>query len=136
MRFSKECMFSVFKAGATFWGTILTTLPVDDADAEITYISSDKIRFRIHAINLKGRTEGLSPPEGMSYKEPVHLSEPATILRLLFQFLYPNPSGVHQPSTVFSLDSDIDFDLLKGLAEAAEKYQVFPAMYVCLLRMQ
>ena len=48
-------------------------------------------------------------------------------LELLFQFCYPN----HHPNV-----EELEFDALALLAEAAEKYQVIPAMNVCKLIMK
>ena len=43
-------------------------------------------------------------------------------LELLFQFCYPD----YHPDV-----ESLEFDILMLLAEAAEKYQVFPAMTIC-----
>jgi hypothetical protein len=48
-------------------------------------------------------------------------------LELLFQFCYPD----HRPDV-----EALEFDALALLAEAAEKYQVFPAMNVCKIYMR
>lgn len=45
----------------------------------------------------------------------------------MFQYIYPMP----QPDI-----SLLPFETLAPLAEAAEKYQVFPAMFVCKTYMQ
>jgi hypothetical protein len=48
-------------------------------------------------------------------------------LELLFQFCYPD----HRPDV-----EALEFDALALLAEAAEKYQVFPAMNICKICMR
>ena len=48
-------------------------------------------------------------------------------LELLFQFCYPN----HRPDV-----EELEFDDLALLAEAAEKYQVIPAMNICKIIMR
>jgi hypothetical protein len=95
-------------------------------DAEITFKSVDNVLFRIHKDNLQACTEGFSPPEGSTFSEVVGLSEPASILTLLFQFIYPVP--------VPDLEST-EASVLSALAEAAEKYQVYPAMGICRIYM-
>jgi hypothetical protein len=59
--------------------------------------------------------------------EPVELSETADVLDLLFQFMYPQP----QPDL-----RNLDFTVLAALAEAAEKYMVYPALAPCRLQMK
>jgi hypothetical protein len=96
-------------------------------DAEIAFRSSDNIVFKIHRKNLEVNTAGLSPAAlTTSISELVPLSEDSPTLELLFQYIYPR----RQP-----LLDDIEFVLLASLAEAAEKYEVFPAMTVCYIRM-
>lgn len=55
------------------------------------------------------------------------LSESSATLDLMFQYIYPMP----QPNI-----SILPFETLAPLAEAAEKYEVFPAIFVCKLHMQ
>jgi hypothetical protein len=57
----------------------------------------------------------------------VGLPETAVTLELLFQFIYPQ----RHPA----LDTT-PFEILEPLAEAAEKYQVFPAMNICHIRLR
>jgi len=59
--------------------------------------------------------------------EIVPLTETSTILEILFQFVYPQ----RHPS----LD-DMNWATFAGLAEAAEKYEVYNAMNVCQIRMR
>ncbi|KAJ7825330.1 hypothetical protein B0H13DRAFT_2241226 [Mycena leptocephala] len=81
------------------------------ADADVTFKSSDSVVFHVHRKNL----------------EVVPLSEAAVTLELLFQFMYPQ----RHPA----LDTT-PFEILEPLAEAAEKYQVFPAMNICHIRLR
>jgi len=57
----------------------------------------------------------------------VDLQETSATLELLFQFIYPQ----RHPA----LDTT-PFEVLAPLAEASEKYQVFPAMNICHIRMR
>ncbi|KAF8886723.1 hypothetical protein BD779DRAFT_603632 [Infundibulicybe gibba] len=111
------------------------SLPVDSAtktselfrapDADIVYRSSDGVRFRIHSKNLESTT-GILRPGKLDLQEEVELTEEAKILELLFQFIYPQ----RQPDI-----SSLSFMTLALLAEAAEKYEVFPAMGLCKIHM-
>ncbi|KAG6901803.1 hypothetical protein C0995_007739 [Termitomyces sp. Mi166 len=98
----------------------------DAPDAEVVFQSSDRILFRIHKMNLATCTEGFSPPEHSTFDEIVPLPESSSTLELLFQFIYPRP----QPEL-----GTIDFETLALLAEAAEKYRVFPAINLCTIYM-
>ncbi|KAG6847925.1 hypothetical protein H0H93_004853 [Arthromyces matolae] len=91
----------------------------NDLDAEIVFKSSDGILFRIHKLNLRACTEAFSPPENTTFDEIVALTETSSTLELLFRFIYPLP----QPNF-----GELDFESLVLVAEAAEKYRVFPAM--------
>jgi len=64
--------------------------------------------------------------EGFALTEVVHLTESASILELLFQFIYPMPTPDFE---------SMAFPILDALAEAAEKYQVYPAMGFCRIQM-
>ncbi|KAF7300395.1 hypothetical protein HMN09_00923100 [Mycena chlorophos] len=96
-------------------------------DSDITFRSSDEVLFRVHRKNLEVCAEGF-PPSGFDTNgEVVDLTETSTTLDLLFQFMYPQ----RHPS----LDTT-PFEVLFPLAEAAEKYQVFPAMNICHIRLR
>ncbi|KAJ7921735.1 hypothetical protein B0H13DRAFT_2318054 [Mycena leptocephala] len=97
------------------------------ADADVTFKSSDGILFHIHRKNLEVCTEGFPPGEIPTEGEVVGLPETAVTLELLFQFIYPQ----RHPA----LDTT-PFEILEPLAEAAEKYQVFPAMNICHIRLR
>jgi len=93
-----------------------------DPAAEITFRSSDNVLFRVHRQNLQFAA-GLSADEMISSNNGiVPLPETSNVLELLFQFIYPRP-----PSDL----EDLDFEVLAGLAEAAEKYQVYFCTGIC-----
>lgn len=83
----------------------------------------------IHDANIQAHIGGFAVPEFQTQddSEPVSLPEDSTILELLFQFIYPDRHPDLESTT---------FDVLKKLAEAAEKYKVFSAMNVCKIRMK
>lgn len=97
-------------------------------DADITFLSSDNVYFRLHRINLDTHSEGFSPPSSTlsPVREAVPLTETSAVLELLFQFMYPQV----QPD----LDT-VPFETLAGLAEAAEKYQVYAALQLIKIHM-
>ncbi|RDB27139.1 hypothetical protein Hypma_004596 [Hypsizygus marmoreus] len=96
-------------------------------DGDVTFRSSDRILFNIHRKNLETNTAGFPPGEFSTKDEIVDLTEDSTTLELLFQFVYPK----RHPD----LDS-IPFIHLARVAEAAEKYEVFPAVNICKIRMR
>lgn len=98
------------------------------ADGDVTFQSSDGVLFRVHRKNLEVCADGF-PPSGFALAdgEIIPLSETSVTLDLLFQFMYPR----RHPA----LDTT-PFHVLEPLAEAAEKYQVFPAMNICHIRLR
>lgn len=58
----------------------------------------------------------------------VHLTEPAKILRVCFDFVYPK----RHPD----LKDIEDFETLAAIAEAVGKYQIFSAMNTCNTRLR
>jgi hypothetical protein len=106
----------------------LTNPTVNFDDADVTFKSSDGVLFHIHRKNLEVCAEGFPPAEvPMGEGEVVELLENSVTLELLFQFMYPQ----RHPA----LDTT-PFEILHPLAEAAEKYQVFPAMNICHIRLR
>ncbi|KAH6896189.1 hypothetical protein BKA70DRAFT_1317319 [Coprinopsis sp. MPI-PUGE-AT-0042] len=113
----------------------------NDKDADIVFLSNDvpnPVRFHIHSKNLEVSTGAFPPvairgtqsmgdPVGLTVDEPVQLSEPATVLEILFAFMYPR----QHPDL-----EDTPFKELSAIAEAVEKYQVFPALSICKVRMK
>lgn len=99
---------------------------VSAADADVIFQSCDGVFFHIHRKNLEVNTEGFPPAGFDTQNNIVALSEHSTTLELLFQFVYP----ARHPYL-----ASVDFETLAKLAEAAEKYQVYPAMNICRIRM-
>ncbi|KAF7372841.1 hypothetical protein MSAN_00490100 [Mycena sanguinolenta] len=97
------------------------------ADADVTFKSSDGVLFRVHRKNLEVCTEAFPPSEISSEGEVVELTETSVTLEILFQFMYPK----RHPTLDIT-----PFKVLRPLSEAAEKYQVFPAMNICHIRMR
>jgi hypothetical protein len=83
--------------------------------------------FHIHRTNLDAITAGFPPAGFDTHDEVVHLAEHSDTLELLFQFIYPR----RHPDL-----ADAKIEVLAPLAEAAEKYQVFPAINICMIRMK
>ncbi|KAF9457806.1 hypothetical protein BDZ94DRAFT_1174878, partial [Collybia nuda] len=96
-------------------------------DSDVTFKSIDGVLFRLQKLNLAVNANGFPPTDFQTSDEAVGLSETSDVLELLFQFCYPQRH----------LDLEhLDTNLLVSLAEAAEKYEVFPAMSVCNIRMR
>lgn len=112
------------------WLTI-GSLPVCATDSDVTFESCDNVLFKVHQPNLVTHSQGFAPPAGTTAmsldSEPVHLSESAEVLELLFQYMYPQRT----PDL-----KTVEFRVFANLAEAAEKYQVFGAMDICNTRME
>ncbi|KAG6829009.1 hypothetical protein H0H92_005986 [Tricholoma furcatifolium] len=102
---------------------------VNAPDADVIFRSSDKVLFHIHSHNLEITTGGFPPAGAFAPQrdEYVDVTEDATTLELMFQFSYPRL----QPCL-----TNLAFEDLLRLAEAVEKYQVYPAMQVCNIYME
>ncbi|KAJ3752834.1 hypothetical protein EV360DRAFT_54523 [Lentinula raphanica] len=97
-------------------------VPVNSQDAEITVISSDNVLFRLHKMNVQVTSGNLIRLNKLETNDFLTLVEPAEVLEILFEFLYPD----------FETDLErLEFDALLSVAEAAEKYGVFYAMSHC-----
>ncbi|KAJ6632116.1 hypothetical protein B0H10DRAFT_1772137 [Mycena sp. CBHHK59/15] len=101
---------------------------------DVALLSSDGVTHGAHSKNLELYSEGF-PPASLAaavHKLPgdleiVQVTETSNVIALLLQYVHNQP----QPdSTAFS------FETLAGLAEAAEKYLVYPAIEVCKIRME
>ncbi|TFK63289.1 hypothetical protein BDN72DRAFT_963999 [Pluteus cervinus] len=90
--------------------------------ADVVFLSSDGISFRIHRKNLDSTTGAFPGSEKQTGGGAVPLTETAGTLEILFQFCYPQP----QPKL-----EKMDFKVLSPLADAVERYEVFPAMPAC-----
>ncbi|KAF8887308.1 hypothetical protein BD779DRAFT_1527370 [Infundibulicybe gibba] len=92
-------------------------------DADVVFSSSDGVHFRIHSKNLAVNS-GVLDPGPTDLQAVAQLTEPASTLEILFQFIYPS-----RRSDISKLSPDGLFTL----GEAVEKYQVFPAMELCCI---
>ncbi|KAK7038830.1 hypothetical protein VNI00_010460 [Paramarasmius palmivorus] len=99
--------------------------------SDITLQSSDKVLFRIHRVNLEMHSQVFADAGGSTIgtldDEIVPLSEPSAVLELMLQYIYLQ----RQPDL-----RQVEFNLMKDLAEAVEKYEIFCAMGVCSQRMR
>ncbi|KAH8809505.1 hypothetical protein DL96DRAFT_1821786 [Flagelloscypha sp. PMI_526] len=98
----------------------------NSADADVTLKSSDGTLFKVHSQHLAWAS-GAFPPLSSNPDEIVEMSENSEILENLLGFMYPR----RHPHL-----HDIKFETLAGLAEAAEKYEVFSAMNLCNYKMK
>jgi hypothetical protein len=94
----------------------------------VTFSSSDGVLFKIHRKYLEVNAGAFPPAEFATNDETVMLTESSAILELLFQFVYPKQHP--------DVDDIEPFELFAGVAEAAEKYEIYPAMSTCKLRMR
>ncbi|KAJ7276730.1 hypothetical protein C8J57DRAFT_195549 [Mycena rebaudengoi] len=97
--------------------------------ADVILRSSDGVLFNAHTKNLEIFSGGFPPSSFIEYdeKETVDVTESATVLALLLRYMH----NQRQPDS-----RQFHFETLAGLAEAAEKYQVYSAMEVCKIKMQ
>lgn len=93
----------------------------------MTFKSCDDTLFHIHRKNLETNAGGFPPEEFDTRQEVVSLTETASTLELLFQFIYPQ----RHPDLEFT-----EFELLYPLVEAVEKYEVYSAINICKIRMR
>ena len=90
--------------------------------------SGDGVLFRVFSKDLETYTDGFPPKDVLSEsQEAVHLPESSQVLELLFQFARRQ----RQPNI-----THVKFGILAELAEAVEKYEVFPAIELCKARMR
>lgn len=119
---SDKCEQIIGRDMANDWHII----QVNSDDADVVFKSCDHVIFKIHRKNLEACTGGFPPAEFETHEEIVPLTEPSSTLELLFQYVYPMP----QPEILSA-----PFETIEAVAEAAEKYQVYPAMYICRVSM-
>jgi hypothetical protein len=125
---SKRCEFL---HGIHFVDSLIVC-PVCATDSDITLQSSDGVLFKVHKKNLEMHSEGFAGADAIakqsaSDNEVVPLTESSAVLELLLQYMYRQP----QPDL-----KNVDFETLAGVAEAAEKYQVFTAISWCKMLME
>ncbi|KIK57236.1 hypothetical protein GYMLUDRAFT_61529 [Collybiopsis luxurians FD-317 M1] len=94
--------------------------------ADLVVQSSDGVTFYLHLGNLELLTGGFPSAETPTSGLTVILNESSEVLKLLFRFIYPQRYPDIQ---------ELDFDLTLRLAEAAEKYVVYAAIYACKFRL-
>lgn len=92
----------------------------------MTIRSSDGVTFNLHRSLLEANT-GAFPGTDLDADEEVDLEETSEVLEVLFEFVYPkrHPDLLEKESK-----------LVLQLAEAVEKYEVFPAMLACCVRLR
>ncbi|KAK7057860.1 hypothetical protein R3P38DRAFT_2843401 [Favolaschia claudopus] len=99
------------------------------SDADLTVRSSDGVLFKVHRMNLKVHSEIFSNASDATIPENtevVDLTESSDVLDLLFQYMYRQPQPNLKP---------VQFRVLLGLAEAAEKYVVYSALPAIMIQM-
>ncbi|KAK7442460.1 hypothetical protein VKT23_016057 [Stygiomarasmius scandens] len=95
---------------------------------DIVFCSSDNVLFYIQQKFLEAHAEGFSlTGYTTSSNEIVSLTEPSSVLEILFQFAWP-----YMPPDL----DDLDFKLLMQLAEAAEKYLLHHLRKFCIIEMR
>ncbi|KAG5644260.1 hypothetical protein DXG03_008798 [Asterophora parasitica] len=97
-----------------------------DRDAELYILSVENTVFRIHLqrLEMAPKFPYRSPNyiQGNTYVIAYKVPEKAAVLELMFQFIYP----WRQPAL-----GNLDYEVLAELAEAVEKYEVYPAQQIC-----
>lgn len=93
--------------------------------------SSDGVQFGTHSNNLEVYSHGFPAAafasQSVGHCDVVHMEENSKVVKLLLQYMHLMPQPILKI---------IPFNVLEQLANAAEKYLVYPAMGVCLLRME
>ena len=100
---------------------------VNAADSDVTFQSSDGVLFLIRRKNLEAITGAFPGPEFSTGGEIVPLTEPAKVLEIMFQFIYPR----RHPTL-----EKLNFELILAVAEAVEKYEIFSAMKTCEVQLR
>ena len=96
-------------------------MSVNAIDADITVKSSDDVLFRLHRTNIEVQAGEFRPIDQQQLPEPAH------VLAIIFQFLYPQD---HPKLT------DTEFETVQAVATSAEKYKIFSAMHVSQVRLR
>ncbi|KAJ6477015.1 hypothetical protein C8R45DRAFT_833661, partial [Mycena sanguinolenta] len=100
-------------------------------DADLAISSCDDVLFKVHRKHLEVHSDvfynaaNATCPENGT--EIVHLQESSDVLDLLFQYTYRQPQPDLRP---------LEFPVLMGLAEAAEKYVIYSALPAVMIRIQ
>jgi len=76
--------------------------------------SCDNVLFKVQRRNLESYSQGFSAEQTISFShEVIQLTETSSVLELLLRYMKNEP----QPDP-----DDVEFEVLAGLAEAAEKF--------------
>lgn len=118
---------TVFLFVHRIWNTPSRSVPGCNLLVDIVIISSDGRAISAHKANLGQFSNGFPPHDGSDTSaetgrgllERVSLQEKGDVLRLLLQFMH---------HTLLPDLDEVPFEVLAGLAEAAEKYGVFSAI--------
>ncbi|KAF5362236.1 hypothetical protein D9756_001998 [Leucocoprinus leucothites] len=103
-------------------------LPQGYAGDTVFFRSSNNKDFQVNRHYVEAHASSMIPENWtLSESTVIGLSETASVLNILFQFI--NPGG---PPTL----RDLSFESLARVTKAAEKYQVFSAMSICSERMR
>ncbi|KAF9477402.1 hypothetical protein BDN70DRAFT_896556 [Pholiota conissans] len=112
----------------------VSTLFHDD-DADVTFVSSDNVIFKIHSLHLNPSTSiGLarSPQDTISSSEDIDMEESSDVLEIIFQFIEPPPpSRNYKHPSIQALNPDLFF----RVAETAENFVIYGATRICYDRM-
>lgn len=92
--------------------------------------------FKLHRKNLQAYAGALPIPEdaetppkpGSSAIAKIKLPESASVLGVIFEYLYP--------ARYYPYLENMKFEDLMAIADAVEKYQVFSAIGLCVMRIQ
>ncbi|KAJ3770199.1 hypothetical protein FB446DRAFT_745035 [Lentinula raphanica] len=97
----------------------------------MTLQSSDNVLFKVHRVNLEMHSQVFADAGGSTVgtveNEIVSLSETSEVLELMLQYVYLQP----QPDL-----REVEWEVMKELAEAVEKYEIYSAIGVCSQRMR
>jgi len=103
-----------------------TVQPSESTD--VNFKSSDNIYFSLHRRNLETHADAFPGPDmPVNQGEVIDLTESHDILAIVFDFMYPRKQADIEK---------MEFETVIQVAEAVEKYQVYPAMKVCEMRLK
>lgn len=106
----------------------MTKFNTDNAvDSDVTIEAADGVLFCLHTQNLKITTGAFPGSEFSTKEEHTRLTENSDVLEIVFAYIYPQ----RHPNL-----ENMEFALLLRIAEAVEKYEVFPAINLCVVRMR
>ena len=114
--------------------------PVKAADSDIIVQSSDLTSFGLHRKNLQAYAGAFPLPKDVELETvttdskpasaKINLPEPDSVLEVVFEYLYPKVKKPHPDL------EDVDFEKLMAISDAVEKYKVFAAKHLCVLRLR